>query len=148
MEARGAGSVPANPRHGALQALRLRLHARRWHPDHPLQPAPSVARAVGAHRSSAPTLMVLLIAAAFLILLILGVPVAFVIGVTGFIGLWWSGQYPLTVLVKQTFAGVASFVLLAITLFILAGALMETGGIAVRLVRLAQVLGGWIRRGL
>jgi len=92
--------------------------------------------------------MVLLIAAAFLVLLLLGVPVAFVIGVSGFIGLWWSGQYPLTVIVKQTFEGVDSFVLLAIPLFILAGALMETGGIAVRLVRLAQVLVGWIRGGL
>lgn len=92
--------------------------------------------------------MVLLIAVSFLILLVLGVPVAFVIGVSGFIGLWWSGQYPLTVIVKQTFEGVDSFVLLAIPLFILAGALMETGGIAVRLVRLAQVLVGWIRGGL
>src|SRR5215467_4532457 len=71
MEARGAGAVPADPCDGSLQALRLRLHARRWPPDHPLQPAASVARAVRAHRSSAPTLMVLLIAAAFLILLIL-----------------------------------------------------------------------------
>jgi C4-dicarboxylate transporter, DctM subunit len=92
--------------------------------------------------------MVVLTAASFLILLALGVPVAFVIGVSGFIGLWWSGQYPLTVIVKQTFEGVDSFVLLAIPLFILAGALMETGGIAVRLVRLAQVLVGWIRGGL
>ncbi len=63
-------------------------------------------------------------------------------------GLWWSGQYPLTVVVKQIFEGVDSFVLLAIPLFILAGSLMETGGIAVRLVRLAQVLVGWIRGGL
>jgi C4-dicarboxylate transporter DctM subunit len=92
--------------------------------------------------------MVALIAVSFLILLLLGVPVAFVIGVSGFVGLWWSGQYPLTVIVKQTFEGVDSFVLLAIPLFILAGALMETGGIAVRLVRLAQVMVGWIRGGL
>src|SRR2546425_10035823 len=92
--------------------------------------------------------MVALTAVSFLILLALGVPVAFVIGVSRFIGLWWSGQYPLTVIVKQTFEGVDSFVLLAIPLFILAGALMETGGIAVRLVRLAQVLVGWIRGGL
>ena len=92
--------------------------------------------------------MILLIAVSFLILLGLGVPVAFVIGVSGLVGLWWDGQYPLTVIVKQTFEGVDSFVLLAIPLFILAGALMETGGIAVRLVRLAQVLVGRIRGGL
>jgi len=92
--------------------------------------------------------MIPLIAISFLILLGLGVPVAFVIGVSGLVGLWWDGQYPLTVIVKQTFEGVDSFVLLAIPLFILAGALMETGGIAVRLVRLAQVLVGRIRGGL
>ena len=92
--------------------------------------------------------MITLIVVSFLLLLALGVPVAFVIGVSGFVGLWWSGQYPLTVVVKQIFEGVDSFVLLAIPLFILAGALMETGGIAVRLVRLAQVLVGWIRGGL
>ena len=92
--------------------------------------------------------MITLIAVSFFVLLGMGVPVAFVIGVSGFLGLWWSGQYPLTVVVKQIFEGVDSFVLLAIPLFILAGALMETGGIAVRLVRLAQVLVGWIRGGL
>src|SRR5207247_10511494 len=41
-----------------------------------------------------------------------------------------------------------SFVLLSLPLFILAGALMETGGIARRLVRLAVALVGWIRGGL
>ncbi|HEU5192800.1 MAG TPA: TRAP transporter large permease [Methylomirabilota bacterium] len=92
--------------------------------------------------------MVILVALAFGVLLVLGIPVAFVIGAAGFVGLYWSGQYPLTVIVKQIFEGVDSFVLLAIPLFILAGALMETGGIAVRLVRLAQVLVGWIRGGL
>jgi tripartite ATP-independent transporter DctM subunit len=92
--------------------------------------------------------MVVLVGLAFVVLLLLGIPVAFVIGAAGFVGLYWSGQYPLTVIVKQIFEGVDSFVLLAIPLFILAGALMETGGIAVRLVRLAQVLVGWIRGGL
>jgi C4-dicarboxylate transporter, DctM subunit len=92
--------------------------------------------------------MVVLVGIAFVALLVLGIPVAFVIGAAGFVGLYWSGQYPLTVIVKQIFEGVDSFVLLAIPLFILAGALMETGGIAVRLVRLAQVLVGWIRGGL
>ena len=92
--------------------------------------------------------MIPIIVVSFVLLLALGVPVAFVIGVSGFVGLWWSGEYPLSVIVKQIFEGIDSFVLLAIPLFILAGALMETGGIAVRLVRLAQVLVGWIRGGL
>jgi C4-dicarboxylate transporter DctM subunit len=76
------------------------------------------------------------------------VPIAFTIGLAGFIGLVWHGGYPLTIIMQQVLQSVDSFVLLAIPLFILAGALMETGGIAVRLVRLAQALVGWIRGGL
>ena len=49
---------------------------------------------------------------------------------------------------QQIHQSVDSFVLLAIPLFVFAGMLMETGGIAVRLVRLAQALVGWIRGGL
>jgi C4-dicarboxylate transporter DctM subunit len=84
----------------------------------------------------------------FLVLLVLAVPVAFSVGTAGFVGLWWNGSYPLTIIVQQAFLTVDSFVLLAIPLFILAGFLMETGGIAVRLVRFAQALVGWIRGGL
>jgi C4-dicarboxylate transporter DctM subunit len=92
--------------------------------------------------------MVLVTTLAFMVFLLLAVPVAFTVGMAAVLGLWWGGQYPLTTVLKQTFEGVDSFVLLAIPLFILAGALMETGGIAVRLVRLAQALIGWIRGGL
>src|SRR4030042_979608 len=86
--------------------------------------------------------------AAFVILLILGVPVAFAVGMAGFLGLWWSGAYPLAIIIQQIVLTADSFVLLAIPLFVLAGALMETGGIAVRLVRFAQALVGWIQGGL
>jgi tripartite ATP-independent transporter DctM subunit len=92
--------------------------------------------------------VVVVIGLTFVVLLLLAVPVSFTVGVAALAGFWWSGQYPLTQILKQTFEGVDSFVLLAIPLFILAGAFMETGGIAVRLVRLAQVLIGWVRGGL
>ena len=92
--------------------------------------------------------MIAVTCAVFAVLLVLAVPVAFTIGMAGFVGLWWNGSYPLTIIVQQAFLSVDSFVLLAIPLFILAGALMETGGIAVRLVRFAQALVGWIRGGL
>jgi C4-dicarboxylate transporter DctM subunit len=92
--------------------------------------------------------MIAVTCSVFALLLVLAVPVAFTIGMAGFVGLWWSGSYPLTIIVQQAFLSVDSFVLLAIPLFILAGALMETGGIAVRLVRFAQALVGWIRGGL
>jgi tripartite ATP-independent transporter DctM subunit len=92
--------------------------------------------------------MITITIATFVILLILGVPVAFAVGMAGFLGLWWSGAYPLAIIIQQIFLTADSFVLLAIPLFVLAGALMETGGIAVRLVRFAQALVGWIRGGL
>ena len=92
--------------------------------------------------------MITITITAFLIFLVLGVPVAFAVGMAGFLGLWWSGAYPLAIIIQQIFLTADSFVLLAIPLFVLAGALMETGGIAVRLVRFAQALVGWIRGGL
>ena len=92
--------------------------------------------------------MITITIAAFVILLILAVPVAFAVGMAGFLGLWWSGKYPLAIIIQQIFLTADSFVLLAIPLVVLAGALMETGGIAVRLVRFAQALVGWIRGGL
>lgn len=92
--------------------------------------------------------MVALTAVAFFLLLLAAVPVAFALGLAALVGLWWSGRYPLTIIVQQIFQGVDSFVLLAVPLFILAGALMETGGIAVRLVRFAQALVGWMRGGI
>jgi len=92
--------------------------------------------------------LIALTALSFVALLVLAVPVAYAVGMAALIGLWWSGAYPLTIIVQQVFLSVDSFVLLAIPLFILAGALMETGGIAVRLVRFAQALIGWIRGGL
>ena len=84
----------------------------------------------------------------FLVLLFLGVPVAFAIGAAGLAGLVWSGEFPLIIIMQQIHQSVDSLVLLAIPLFIFAGMLMETGGIAVRLVHLAQALVGWIRGGL
>jgi tripartite ATP-independent transporter DctM subunit len=92
--------------------------------------------------------VIALTAVSFVALLLLAVPVAYAVGMAAFIGLWWSGAYPLTIIIQQVFLSVDSFVLLAIPLFILAGALMETGGIAARLVRFAQALIGWIRGGV
>lgn len=92
--------------------------------------------------------MVALTSVVLLVLLLLAVPVAFTIGTAAFVGLWWSAEYPLTAITQQFFLGVDSFVLLAIPLFILAGSLMETGGMAARLVRFAQALVGGIRGGL
>jgi tripartite ATP-independent transporter DctM subunit len=84
----------------------------------------------------------------FVTMLLLTAPVAFAIGVSATIGLLIVDAAPLLIVPQRFFAGADSFVLLAIPLFILAGALMETGGISLRLVELARLLVGHIRGGL
>lgn len=85
--------------------------------------------------------------AGFLLLLILGTPIAFsLVGVSLAFLVLMQGQ--LIVMPQRMLAGVNSFVLLAIPLFILAGALMETGGISRRLIDLALALVGHIKGGL
>jgi tripartite ATP-independent transporter DctM subunit len=84
----------------------------------------------------------------FAVMLLLTAPVAFSIGLSATIGLLIIDAAPLLIIPQRFFAGADSFVLLAIPLFILAGALMETGGISLRLVELARLLVGHIRGGL
>jgi C4-dicarboxylate transporter DctM subunit len=84
----------------------------------------------------------------FLVMIGLTAPVAFAVGVSAALGLFLSDTAPLLVIPQHIFSGADSFVLLAIPLFILAGGLMETGGISARLVQLARVLIGHLRGGL
>lgn len=84
----------------------------------------------------------------FFAMILLTVPVAFAIGLSATIGLMVSGVAPLLVVPQRMFSGADLFVLLAIPLFILAGALMETGGISARLIDLARALIGHLRGGI
>jgi C4-dicarboxylate transporter DctM subunit len=77
-----------------------------------------------------------------------GVPIAFALGAAALVGLWLLEGEPLRIVASRIFAGIDNFSLLAIPFFILAGDLMETGGISQRLVTLARVLVGHIRGGL
>ena len=79
----------------------------------------------------------------FLILLFLGMPIAFAIGISGFtFFLATPGGLPLTAVAKKAISTTQSFTMLAIPLFIFAGNLMNNTGITKRLVRLADVLTG------
>jgi C4-dicarboxylate transporter, DctM subunit len=89
-----------------------------------------------------------LILALVLVLTALNVPIAWALALTTIFFLLTSGVAPLTLVPLTLFAGASSFPLLAIPLFILAGGLMETGGISLRLVNLAHSLVGFIRGGL
>ncbi len=93
-------------------------------------------------------MVVAVVIGTFLVLILLTVPVAFALGIAAAIGLAVSGAAPLFVVPQRMLEGADSFVLLAIPLFILAGALMESGGISARLVDLARALIGHVRGGL
>ena len=78
----------------------------------------------------------------FLILLFLGMPVAFAIAVSGFSFFLMRPEIPWTILVQKSLSTTQSFTMLAIPLFIFAGNLMNNTGITSRLVKLANVLTG------
>ena len=75
-------------------------------------------------------------------------PIALCLGSTALIYLLFYGGVPLSVIPQRMLAGVDSFILLAVPLFILGGALMETSGISQRIVDLAMVIVGRMRGGL
>ena len=81
------------------------------------------------------------------IMLAIGVPVAYAVGISAIIGAWYI-DIPLEAVMIQLTSGVNKFSLLAIPFFILAGAIMAEGGIARRLVNLAYIFVGFIRGGL
>ncbi|RFU70122.1 TRAP transporter large permease [Peribacillus saganii] len=83
-----------------------------------------------------------------LILLFLSVPVALSLGLASSISLVSDGNMPLIVLIQRMFAALDLFPLMAIPFFILAGSLMETGGISRRLVNFANSLVGGMTGGL
>jgi len=83
------------------------------------------------------------------LLMLLGLPIAVSMGLTAMLSFLALGTPNLLMMVPQRmYAGTTSFTLLAIPFFILAGNLMNTGGMTRRLVRFAQCLVGHIRGGL
>jgi tripartite ATP-independent transporter DctM subunit len=89
----------------------------------------------------------LLICAIFVLGVVAGLPVAFVLGIAALCGFLWEGLSP-AVAFQQMSAGMSIFSLLAIPFFVFAGELMLHGGIARRLVALASACIGWMRGGL
>lgn len=81
------------------------------------------------------------------VLMMIGMPVAFALGLAALIGALWI-ELPLDAVMIQLAAGVNKFSLLAIPFFVLAGAIMAEGGMARRLVAFAGVLIGFVRGGL
>jgi tripartite ATP-independent transporter DctM subunit len=91
---------------------------------------------------------VFILLATFGILLVISVPVAFSMTLACILALFWQGTIPISTVSLKLYSGIDTFPFLAIPLFILAGGLMEQGGISQRLVRFAKGLVGHIKGGL
>src|SRR5699024_7933907 len=89
-------------------------------------------------------LVTLLLFGTFIILLILGVPIAIALGISSLVAI--LGILPVDIAAynaaQSLFEGLNSYTLLAIVFFMLSGSIMNNGGIAIRLLNLAKLLVG------
>lgn len=83
----------------------------------------------------------------FIILLLLGTPIAVAIGLPAFLVIW-AADLGTPVIAPNFFAGIAKFPLLAIPLFVLAGFILERCGISLRIIKFANALVGQRTGGL
>ncbi|MDQ8729574.1 TRAP transporter large permease subunit [Bradyrhizobium sp. LHD-71] len=90
----------------------------------------------------------LLVAIAFTVFLLMGMPVAFAIGISGTLFFFLHPELPFTIPVQVTVSQTQNFALLAVPLFIVAGNVMNKSGITEQLLNLASVLTGRLRGGL
>lgn len=84
---------------------------------------------------------------AFTVCFFMGIPLALVMGITGFAVILAMGV-PLQLVAQRMFTGIDSFPLMAVPFFILAGDLMNRGGTTIRIIGFANSLVGHIRGGL
>ena len=80
----------------------------------------------------------------FLLLIFSGIPIVFALGVAATMTIVATTDIPLTIVAQRIYAGLDSFPIMAIPFFVMAGLIMEKGGIARRIVDLAAALVGWI----
>jgi tripartite ATP-independent transporter DctM subunit len=90
----------------------------------------------------------LIVACAFIVLLLIGMPVAFAIGISGALFFLQHPELPSTIPIQLTLTQTQNFALLAVPLFIMAGNFMNKSGITEQLLNLATVLTGRLRGGL
>jgi TRAP-type transport system large permease protein len=90
----------------------------------------------------------LTVLAVFTVLLLMGMPVAFAIGISGTVFFLLHPELPFTIPIQLTVTETQNFALLAVPLFILAGNFMNNSGITHNLLKLASVLTGRMQGGL
>jgi TRAP-type transport system large permease protein len=90
----------------------------------------------------------LIVTCAFIVFLLIGMPVAFAIGISGALFFLLHPELPPTIPIQLTVTQTQNFALLAVPLFIMAGNFMNKSGITEQLLNLAAVLTGRLRGGL
>ncbi|WP_075215063.1 TRAP transporter large permease [Mongoliimonas terrestris] len=90
----------------------------------------------------------MLIAIVFVVLMAIGMPVAFATGIAGFVFFVFEAGMPMSIGVQKIAAMSQSFPLLAVPFFVLAGHLMNESGITDRLLKVSLVAVGWMSGGL
>ena len=85
---------------------------------------------------------------AFIFFLMIGVPIAFVLGLTPLVAMMTQGETPLILAAQRIFTGIDSPILMAVPFFILTGNIMSAGGMTARLLGFCNILVGWLRGGL
>ena len=95
-------------------------------------------------------LSIIVLIVSFLVLLLVGVPVAYSIGVSAILTLLTTVEpiAAFTTIAQRMTTGLDSFALLAIPMFVLAGQIMNKGGIAFRLIEFAKIVVGRLPGGL
>ena len=90
----------------------------------------------------------LLISVVFVVLMVVGMPVAFATGIAGLVFFVTDAGMPLSIGVQKVATMSQSFPLLAVPFFVLAGHLMNESGITDRLLKISLVAVGWMAGGL
>ncbi|MBO4392981.1 MAG: TRAP transporter large permease subunit, partial [Spirochaetales bacterium] len=85
---------------------------------------------------------------AFIVLLIIGMPVGFSVGISGLFFFFLNPDLPITTIVQLPISQTQTVSLLAVPLFIFAGSLMNASGITERLIKLSMQLAGHLRGGM
>ncbi len=132
----------------ARTLLRERREASAWIALGVVIAAAAALAAIGGAGRVLPAGLVLVLLGVLVLLIAIHTPIAFAVGLSCVVYLLLKQDIPLVVVPHRAISGMDSFLLLAIPLFILAGDLMNTGGITERLVGFARSLVGHIRGGL
>lgn len=84
----------------------------------------------------------------FGVAMLLRVPIGIALAAASFVALWFLTDVPLSIGAQRIVAGITPFPLLAIPLFVLAGAIMNEGGMTKRMLDLADAIVGGLRAGI